>query len=106
MRTIGGKPQARRRSARWQVKKHDDTLIERWARSCSREHGDCRGCEFTENCQDLADRLIGCMGVPLTGQCKQAGYDSPQRRAAKSQATSPDSDPHQDPLCIQAAALR
>ena len=71
MRTIGGKPQPRRRSARWQVKKHDDTVIERWARACSREHGDCRGCEFMENCQDLADRLIGCMGVPLTGQYKQ-----------------------------------
>jgi len=106
MRTIGGKPQARRRSARWQVKKHDDTVIERWARACSREHGDCRGCEFMENCQDLADRLIGCMGVPLTGQCKQARCDSPQRRAAISQATSPDSAPRQDPLCIQAAALR
>ena len=106
MRTIGGKPQARRRSARWQVKKHDDTVIERWARACSREHGDCRGCEFMENCQDLADRLIGCMGVPLTGQCKQARYDSPQRRSARPQATSPDSDPRQDPLCIQAAALR
>ena len=106
MRTIGGKPQARRRSARWQVKKHDDTVIERWARACSREHGDCRGCEFMENCQDLADRLIGCMGVPLTGQCKQAICDSPQRRSARSQATSPDSAPRQDPLCIQAAALR
>ena len=106
MRTIRGKPQARRRSARWQVKKHDDTVIERWARACSREHGDCRGCEFMENCQDLADRLIGCMGVPLTGQCKQARYHPPQRRAARSQATSPDSAPRRDPLCVQVAVLR
>jgi hypothetical protein len=106
MRTIGGKPQPRRRSARWQVKKHDDTVIERWARACSREHGDCRGCEFMENCQDLADRLIGCMGVPLTGQCKQATYGPPQRRAARSQATSPDSAPRRDPLCVQVAVLR
>src|SRR5512136_570735 len=106
MGTIGGRSTARRRSARWQVKKHDDTLIERWARACSREHGDCRGCEFTENCQDLADRLISCMAVPLTGQWKQARYDSPQRRVAGSEAVSQDSTPRRGSLCIQAAALR
>jgi hypothetical protein len=106
MPTAGGKSQGRRRSARWQVKKHDDTLIERWARACSREHGDCLGCEFTENCQDLADRLIGCMDVPLTGQCKQTRYGSPQRRIARPQATSSDGVPRQDPFCIHAAALR
>jgi hypothetical protein len=106
MRTIGGKSKAQRRSARWQVKKHDDTLIARWAGACSREHGDCRGCEFTENCQDLADRLIGCMEVPLTGQYKHATYGLPQRHPAGHRGVSPDSDPRQDPLCVQAAALR
>jgi len=106
MRTTGGKSQTPRRSARWHVKKHDDTLIERWARACSREHGDCRGCEFVENCQDLADRLIGCMGVPLTGQYRQEGYHPSQRHPGRPQAVSAASDEGQDPLRIRSAALR
>jgi hypothetical protein len=106
MRTIGEKSQPRRRSARWQVKKHDDTLIERWALACSREHGNCQECEFVDNCQDLADRLIGCMDMPLTGQRGRVGYHSPQRRPPRLQAVSADNDPRQDSLCIQAAALK
>jgi hypothetical protein len=106
MRTMGGKSQVRRRSARWYVKKHDDAVIERWAQACSREHGDCRGCEFVENCQDLADRLIGCMGVPLTGQYRQTGYQPPQRRSLRHQAVSAAGDPHQDSPSIQVAAMR
>ena len=106
MRTTGGKSQTPRRSARWHVKKHDDTLIERWARACSREHGDCRGCEFIENCQDLADRLIGCMGVPLTGQYRQEGCRTPERRAARPQGVLSAIDAPMDPLRVRAAALR
>jgi hypothetical protein len=106
MRTTGVKPQARGRSARWHVKKHDDTLIERWARACSMEHGDCRNCEFVESCQDLADRLIGCMGVPSTGQWKLPRHDSAPRRAARPQAIPHDVDPRRDPLCVQVAVLR
>jgi len=106
MRTTGVKPQARGRSARWHVKKHDDTLIERWARACSMEHGDCRGCEFVESCQDLADRLIGCMGVPATGQWKQPRHDSTPRRAARPQPILNGDDSRQDPLRVPVAALR
>jgi hypothetical protein len=106
MHTTGEKSQARKRSARWHVKKHDDTLIERWARACSIEHGDCRGCEFVESCQDLADRLIGCMGVPSTGQWRHSQYDSAQQRTARSRAIPHDGDPHQERLCVQIATLR
>ena len=106
MRTIGGKSQTPRRSARWHVKKHDDTLIERWAGACSREHGNCHGCEFIENCQDLADRLIGCMGVPLTGQYRQAGCRVLEQRTARPQAGLGASDALMNPLRVRAAALR
>lgn len=106
MGTTGGRSNGRRRSARWQVKKYDDTLIERWARACSREHGDCLGCEFAESCQDLADRLITCMAVPLTGQWKQARYDPSLGRAAGPRAVSDDSAQHRDSLRVQATALR
>jgi len=106
MRTTGGKSQTPRRSARWHVKKHDDTLIERWAGACSREHGDCRGCEFIENCQDLADRLIGCMGVPLTGQYRQAGCRALERPTARDQTIPSAGDAPMDPLRVRAAALR
>jgi len=106
MRTIGGKSQTRRRSARWHVKKHDDTVIERWAQACSREHGDCHGCEFIDNCQDLADRLIGCMGVPLTGQYKQGGCRASERRATRPQLVLGAGDAPMDPLRVRAAALR
>ena len=106
MRTTGGKPQARGRSARWHVKKHDDTLIERWARACSTEHGECRGCEFIESCQDLADRLIGCMGVPATGQCKLSSQEPAPRHAAKQQAVPHSGDLRREPLRVPVAAMR
>jgi hypothetical protein len=106
MRTTGGKSQTPRRSARWHVKKHDDTLIERWAGACSREHGNCRGCELIENCQDLADRLIGCMGVPLTGQYRQAACQGIERRNGRLHMVPSASDAPMDPLPVRAAALR
>ncbi len=53
----------RRRGARWYPKKSDDSIIERWAAACSRLNADCRDCELMEECQDLADRLIGCISV-------------------------------------------
>lgn len=56
-----------RRWSRWYPKKRDDVIIERWALACSMLNRDCRDCEYVEECQDLADRLIGCMSVPGTG---------------------------------------
>ena len=53
----------RRRGARWYPKKSDDSIIERWATSCSRLNEDCRECQWYDDCQDLADRLIGCIAV-------------------------------------------
>ncbi|MDM7999888.1 MAG: hypothetical protein QUS33_07805 [Dehalococcoidia bacterium] len=106
MRTTGGKSQTTRRSVRWHVKKHDDILIERWALACSREHGNCRDCEFIENCQDLADRLIGCMGVPLTGQYRQSGCRPVERRVAKPQAVPGAVDTLADTLRARVGALR
>jgi len=55
--------EARRRWARWYPKKQDDTILERWAKACSRINNDCRDCDSAEECQDLADRLIVCMSV-------------------------------------------
>ena len=53
----------RRRWSRWYPKKRDDMIIERWAQACSRLNRECLGCEYAEECQDLADRLIGCMNI-------------------------------------------
>ncbi|OGO03630.1 MAG: hypothetical protein A2Y72_06635 [Chloroflexi bacterium RBG_13_53_26] len=66
-----GRYEAQRRWARWFPKKFDDRIIELWAESCSRVHSDCRGCEFMEDCQDLADRLIGSMNAPLKSGRRQ-----------------------------------
>lgn len=64
MRTMGERSNGRQRWARWYPKKDDDKLIERWAFACSKTNDDCRNCRFMNDCQDLADRLIGCMHVP------------------------------------------
>jgi adenine-specific DNA glycosylase len=53
----------RRRGARWYHKKSDDSIIERWAAACSRLNEECRDCPLHDDCQDLADRLIGCISV-------------------------------------------
>ncbi len=53
----------RRRGARWYPKKSDDSIIERWADACSRQNDGCRDCPIRDDCQDLADRLIGCITV-------------------------------------------
>jgi hypothetical protein len=53
----------RHRGARWNPKKSDDSIIERWAAACSRLNDECRECTLHDDCQDLADRLIGCLAV-------------------------------------------
>jgi adenine-specific DNA glycosylase len=53
----------RHRGARWNPKKSDDSIIERWAAACSRLNDECRECPLHDDCQDLADRLIGCLAV-------------------------------------------
>lgn len=53
----------RRKGARWYPKKQDDSIIERWAEACSRQNNGCRDCPLYDDCQDLADRLIGCITV-------------------------------------------
>jgi hypothetical protein len=54
------------RWSRWSPKKLDDVVIQRWAEACSDKHNDCLNCPFLEECQDLIDRLIACMGVAPT----------------------------------------
>ena len=51
------------RWSRWYAKKLDDVIIQRWAEACSDRHNDCLRCALLEQCQDLIDRLIGCMDV-------------------------------------------
>ena len=63
MLTIEQETQAQRRGVKWYPKRHDDLLIERWALACSAIHNDCHACNFHNQCQDLADRLIGCIDV-------------------------------------------
>jgi hypothetical protein len=63
----------RRRWSRWYPKKRDDMIIERWAQACSRLNRDCLGCEYADECQDLADRLIGCMSVQGTASRGERG---------------------------------
>jgi hypothetical protein len=60
------KTQGQRRWTRWYPKKKDDNVIGLWADACSRAHNDCAGCTLKSDCEDLADRLISCMSVPLT----------------------------------------
>jgi len=73
MLTIDQETQARRRGATWYPKRHDDLVIERWALACSAIHSDCHACNFHNQCQDLADRLIGCIDVrsPIRYQRKR-----------------------------------
>jgi hypothetical protein len=61
----------RRRGARWYPKKSDDSVIERWAAACSRLNDECRECEMHDDCQDLADRLIGCLSVKAPERHRQ-----------------------------------
>lgn len=61
----------RRRGARWYPKKSDDSIIERWAEACSRQNDECRECSIREDCQDLADRLIGCISVRAPARHRQ-----------------------------------
>lgn len=60
-----------KRWSRWYPKKRDDVIIDRWAQACSMLNRECRDCEYVEECQDLADRLIGCMSVPGTAGNRQ-----------------------------------
>lgn len=78
MRMVNRNDEVRRRWARWYPKKQDDRILERWARACSRIYNDCRDCDFREECQDLADRLIVCMGVSSTGGRRQRKEDPSQ----------------------------
>jgi hypothetical protein len=80
MRRTEEESQAKRRWARWYPKKHDDKLIERWAGACSTIYDECRDCQYMEDCQDLADRLIGSMNVPATGGRKQRTRSAPRER--------------------------
>lgn len=66
----------RRRGVRWYPKKSDDSIIERWAAACSRLNDDCRGCEMYDDCQDLADRLIGCISVRTSISRRQRGVET------------------------------
>ena len=71
MQATRERPDTQRRWSRWYPKKHDDLVIERWAQACSKINNDCRGCEFQDDCQDLADRLIGCMNVQSPASYKR-----------------------------------
>ena len=68
MESTKGRPETQKqvRRSRWYPKKLDDVIIQHWTEACSDRHNDCLNCPFVEECQDLIDRLIACMGIAPT----------------------------------------